>query len=154
MGRACPALRGQPAGAKLASTSIGELFGGDIAAYLADLDFGPGALFGGVRNLLDGQVQRLSALEHDVLRWFAIEREPISFSELGESLASSFSRRDIREAVEALLRRSLLERHEASDAPRFALHPSCWSTSVTVWQLKWPKKSPWNGSPHCAHARS
>ena len=81
MGRACPALTGNPLALKLASTSIGELFGGDIAAYLADLDFGPGALFGEVRNLLDGQVQRLSALEHDVLRWFAIEREPISFSE-------------------------------------------------------------------------
>ena len=114
---------GNPLALKLAGASIGELFGGDITAYLDDLDLGPGAVFGGVRKLLDSQLQRLSALEEDVLRWLAVEREPTTFADLAASLAARFPRRDIREAAEALLRRSLLERSEPPGGPVFALHP-------------------------------
>ena len=62
--------------------SIHELFGGGIAAYLEDLASAHGALFGGVRQLLEAQVQRLSELEQRLMRRLAVEREPVSFAEI------------------------------------------------------------------------
>ncbi|MBV9355518.1 MAG: helix-turn-helix domain-containing protein [Chloroflexi bacterium] len=104
---------------KMTGASIHELFGGDIAAYLADLDADQGALFGGVRQLLDSQVQRLSGLEQELMRWLAIEREPVSFVELAADVGPSADRGSIREAVAALRGRSLLERREPG--PTFTL---------------------------------
>jgi WD40 repeat protein/transcriptional regulator with XRE-family HTH domain len=106
---------------KLVGESIRELFGGSLAAYLADLQMGPGAVFGGVRKLLDSQLQRLSDPEQHLLRWLAIEREPLSFAELALGLGRGLQRGDTREAVEALLRRSLLVRRERG--PTFTPHP-------------------------------
>jgi WD40 repeat protein/transcriptional regulator with XRE-family HTH domain len=104
---------------KVIGETIHELFGGDISAYLADVAAAQGALFGSVRQLLDGQVRRLSELEQRLLRWLAIEREPVSFVELATGLGAAAGRGPLREAVEALLRRSLLERREPG--PTFAL---------------------------------
>jgi hypothetical protein len=46
-----------------------------------------GVVFGGVRRLLDAQVERLSPVEYDVLRRLAVEREPISLAELSHDIA-------------------------------------------------------------------
>ncbi len=104
---------------KLIGESIHELFGGDIAAYFDDVATSQGALFGGVRQLLETQVGRLSELEHRLIRRLAVEREPVSFAEVATDPDKGVARGDVREAVEALLRRSLLERHEPG--PLFAL---------------------------------
>jgi WD40 repeat protein len=114
---------GNPLALKLAGASIGELFGGDIATYVADLELGTGAVLGGVGKLLDSQVQRLAPLELDVLRWLAVEREAVSLADLASGLSAASPRRATREAVEALLRRSLLERLDAPAGSTFALHP-------------------------------
>ena len=105
---------------QMVGASIGELFGGDVSAYLADIDAAQGSgVFGGVRDLLDSQVQRLSELEHELLRWLAVEGEPVTFVELATDIGPSVSRGAVREAVEALLHRSLLERRETG--PSFTL---------------------------------
>jgi len=92
--------------------SIHELFGGDVGAFLADVERGQDGLFGGVRQLLETQVRRLSDLELDALHWLAVEREPLTFAELADALQVMAGRGAAREAVEALRRRSLLERQE------------------------------------------
>jgi WD40 repeat protein len=101
---------------KMTGASVYELFGGDIETYLADLEIARGALFGGVRQLLDSQVRRLSGLEQELMRWLAVEREPVSFVELAADLGTSAERGAVREAVAALRRRSLLERREPGPA--------------------------------------
>ena len=63
--------RGNPLALKIVATSIGELFGGNIAEFLAQ---GP-VVFNGLRRLLDEQMKRLSALEMQVMNWLAINRE-------------------------------------------------------------------------------
>ena len=83
-----------------------ELFGGEIAPFLA----GDEIVFGNVRELLDEQFARLSATEQTVLLWLAILREPVSIEELLTVLATVLSRAQVLEAVEALRRRSLIER--------------------------------------------
>ncbi|MBV9322401.1 MAG: helix-turn-helix domain-containing protein [Chloroflexi bacterium] len=104
---------------KMIGASVRELFGGDISAYLADVEVAQGALFGDVRELLDAQMSRVSGLEREVMRWLAIEREPVSFVELAADLGPATGRGPLRDAVEALRRRSLLERRQPG--PTFTL---------------------------------
>lgn len=60
--------------------SIRELFGGKLEAFLNEA--GSGTLFGGIRRLLIEQIELRSALEQSVLRVLAVEREPVSISQL------------------------------------------------------------------------
>jgi hypothetical protein len=66
--------------------TIRVIFGGEIALFLAQ----DTAILGDVRQQLDEQVGRLSPLEHMVLTWLAVEREPVA------------ARADAVEAVEAV----------------------------------------------------
>src|SRR5207302_1507012 len=90
---------------RIVGESIRELFGGDIAGFL---QAGTG-VFGGMRLLLDAQVQRLASVELEVLRWLAVEREPVTFAELAADLGSSVGGGAALEAVEGLRRRSMLQ---------------------------------------------
>src|SRR5439155_22917982 len=67
-------------------------------------------IFGSVRELLAEQFDRLSAVEQTVLLWLAILREPVTIEELFAVLVTPLPRAQVLEAVEALRRRSLLER--------------------------------------------
>ncbi len=93
---------------KVVGESIRQVFGGDIGAFLDDSE--SGTIFGGIRRLLAEQLQRSSPLEQEVLRVLAVEREPVTIVELLASLGSGGGRGVVLEAVEALRRRSLLER--------------------------------------------
>ena len=104
---------------KVVGESIREVFGGDIAAFLD----GPASVtfYGGIRRLLDEQIERSSPLEKTMLRVLAVEREPVSLGELIVELGPSVGRGAILEAVEALRRRSLVERAETANAATFTL---------------------------------
>jgi hypothetical protein len=78
-------------------------------------------VFGGIRRLLTAQLGRISAAERAALDWLAVEREPVGFSQLAAGLGPAVSRREALEAVEALGRRSLLERSEGGAG--FTLQP-------------------------------
>jgi WD40 repeat protein len=97
---------GNPLALNIVAQTILELFGGEIATFL---DQGE-VIFGSVRELLDEQFSRLSADEQTLLLWLAILREPVSLEELRSVLVTPLSRVQVLEAVEALRRRSLLER--------------------------------------------
>jgi hypothetical protein len=97
---------GNPLVLKVVGETIGVVFDRDIAAFLAQ----DVAVFGGIRQLLDEQVARLSALERAIVTWLAVEREPVGFAELVAALGPAVARSAVVEAVEALARRSLLER--------------------------------------------
>jgi WD40 repeat protein len=119
------ALVGRYGGNGLALKILGEtirgLFGGDIAAFLRYATATYGATFGGLRRLLEAQTDRLSALEHTVLRRLAVAREPVTFPELAAALGPAVAPGAALEAVEALRRRSLLE-HGGREAA-FTLQP-------------------------------
>jgi len=97
--------RGNPLALNVVGETINAVFAGEIAAFLAQ----EAAVFGGIRQLLDEQVVRLSALEQAILTWLAVEREPVGFATLVTDLGPGVARGEAVEAVEALLRRSLLE---------------------------------------------
>ena len=110
------AYAGNPLALKIVAETIVELFGGEIAAFLA----GGELIFGSVRELLAEQFARLSAVEQTVLLWLAILREPVSIEELLSVLGAPLPRMHVLEAVEALRRRSLVERGHRRGS--FTLH--------------------------------
>lgn len=73
---------GHPLALKLIAQTIQQLFAGDIAAFVWE----EARIFDDIRDLLDHQFARVSALERDLLVWLAIEREAVSPQLLRENL--------------------------------------------------------------------
>ncbi len=99
---------GNPLALKIASTSIQDLFDSNVAIFLTQETI----LFNGVRQLLDQQFVRLSDLEHILMIWLAINREWTTVESLQEDVMPPVSRYRLLEALEALCRRNLLEKHQ------------------------------------------
>ncbi|HTD80125.1 MAG TPA: helix-turn-helix domain-containing protein, partial [Chloroflexota bacterium] len=103
---------------KVVGESILQVFDGDISAFLSQ---GSGSLFGGIRRLLAEQIERSSALEQKLLRVLAVERESVSLAELITDLGPRVRQAAVLDAVEALRRRSLVERAGAASKVAFTL---------------------------------
>jgi WD40 repeat protein len=103
--------QGNPLALKIVSTTIQELFDGDIAQFLAS---NPG-VFGDIRDLLAQQCDRLSELERSVMVWLAIHREPVTVSALqvvaGDTPTEPLRERtNLLDALQSLVRRYLIEK--------------------------------------------
>jgi hypothetical protein len=97
---------------KAVGDTITELFAGDVGTFLQET--GTSSVFGGVRRLLSEQIERISALEQQILRVLAIEREPVPLGDLLAMLEPGVRRGPALQAVEGLRRHSLAERRERS----------------------------------------
>jgi WD40 repeat protein/transcriptional regulator with XRE-family HTH domain len=107
---------GNPLALKLVSEPIREVFGGDIAGFLREKEMA----FGEIDDLLEQQFQRLSELERRLMYWLAIERERIWLATLQEDTRHLLFKKDLLEAMDSLLRRSMIE---TSIDSRFTLQP-------------------------------
>ncbi|HRV92418.1 MAG TPA: NB-ARC domain-containing protein [Anaerolineae bacterium] len=96
---------GHPLALKLMAQTIQDLFAGDIEAFLRE----EAVIFDDIRDVLDQQFARLSALERDIMVWLAIEREAVSPQLLRDDLVKSEAGGIFLEALRSLQRRSLLE---------------------------------------------
>jgi len=96
---------GNPLAIKIAIATTQDLFGGDIAAFLAEETI----VFGDIADLLSQQINRLSALELSVMQWLAISREPVSLVSLREKMMPAVETKSLLAALTALQRRSLIE---------------------------------------------
>jgi hypothetical protein len=105
---------GNPLALKIVAETIVELFESEIDLFLAQGT----VVFGSITELLGEQFTRLSAGEQTVLLWLAILREPVSIEELLAVLGTPLPRAQALEAVEALRRRSLIERGHRRGASR------------------------------------
>ncbi len=97
---------GNPLALKIVSQTISDLFAGDLDRFLQEGELA----FNGVRPVLRQQVGRLSELEHLLLTWLAVLREWTPLDTLMQVLHPRVLRARVLEALEALGRRSLLER--------------------------------------------
>src|SRR6266566_4610877 len=97
---------GNPLALKIVAQAISDLFGGDLDRFLQEGEL----IFNGVRPVLRQQVGRLSPLEHLLLTWLAVLREWTLLDTLVQILHPRVLRSQLLEALEALSRRSLLER--------------------------------------------
>jgi WD40 repeat protein len=105
---------GNPLALKLVGQVIREVFGGDITAFLKDGE----VFFHDVRDVLEQQMARLSALEEEIVYWLAIEREAIALDGLQEDIIHPVSKGELQEALRSLRRRQLIE----TSAMSFTLH--------------------------------
>jgi WD40 repeat protein/transcriptional regulator with XRE-family HTH domain len=103
--RLVEAYAGNPLALKIVAQTIVGLFGGEIGQFLS----GGELFFGGIHYLLAEQFARLSKLEHSVLHWLAIVREPVSIDELLAVLIAPLPRVQLLEVLDSLRRRSLIE---------------------------------------------
>jgi WD40 repeat protein len=107
--------QGSPLALNIISTTVKELFDGSISDFLSQ----GSVVFGGIREVLEQQCDRLSDLEKQVMYWLAINREPVSLTELREDILPPASQSNFIEAFESLIRRSLIEK----SAALFTLQP-------------------------------
>jgi WD40 repeat protein len=97
--------RGNPLALKIVATSIRDLFEGDIAEFLEQST----VVFNGLRRLLEGQIERLSKLERQVMNWLAINREWTTINQLHADIFPKVSKAQLLEVLEGLGRRCLIE---------------------------------------------
>ncbi|HBB35208.1 MAG TPA: hypothetical protein DDZ80_00200 [Cyanobacteria bacterium UBA8803] len=110
---------GNPLALKMVAPVIQECFDGSIANFLEVLEAGT-SVFGDIRDLLASQVDRLSELEQQIMYWLAINREPVTLSELRADFVPQVSLADLIEALICLQRRSLIDKRRAC----FTLQPA------------------------------
>jgi WD40 repeat protein/transcriptional regulator with XRE-family HTH domain len=108
---------GNPLVLKMVATTVRDLFGGDIAAFVRE---NPGTLHT-LRQLLEHQFGRLVPLERDIMYWLAIERDLVSLEILHRDLPEGLSSKEILSALQSLRRRCLIERGERGAT--FTLQP-------------------------------
>jgi len=97
--------RGNPLALKIVSTTIQDVFNGNISEFLKQEK----AVFSAIREVLDQQFDRLSKLEKEIMYWLAIDREPVSLQALKKDIVSAVQSLELPEVLESLRRRSLIE---------------------------------------------
>ncbi|MEH1939735.1 MAG: NB-ARC domain-containing protein [Nostoc sp.] len=113
---------GNPLALKIVATTIQDVFNGDVSEFLNQKT----AVFGDICAVLEQQFERLSNLERVVMYWLAINREPIPLCNLQEDLTSLVIPHKLLEALESLIRRSLIDKFQPTLSEKsgllFALH--------------------------------
>ncbi|MDZ8105933.1 MAG: NB-ARC domain-containing protein [Nostoc sp. DedQUE12a] len=109
--------RGNPLALKIVASTIQELFGGKVSAFLKQETI----VFGELNDILDEQFECISPLEQEILYWLAIECQPISLSQLRADIIAPVAQAELMEALESLLRRSLIERTVTQEEVMFSL---------------------------------
>lgn len=97
---------GNPLVLDLAAKHIKEVFLGNISEFLIREK----PVFDDLRDLLDWHFERLSILEKDIMYWLAVNREPVSLSELIEDILSSLAKERVPATLQSLGRKLPLER--------------------------------------------
>jgi WD40 repeat protein len=99
---------GNPLALKLVATSVQNLFGGDIQAFLAA---GAG-VYSNLQELLAQQFDRFSPLQQQVMYWLAINREGVTPARLQAEFLPGITLPTLLTALEALRDRSSIESTE------------------------------------------
>src|SRR2546430_914843 len=97
---------GNPLALKIVAQAVSDLFGGDLDRFLREGEL----IFSGCRPVLRQQIGGVTPLEHLLLAWLAVLREWTPLEALAQVLHPRVLRAQLLEALEALLRRSLVER--------------------------------------------
>jgi DNA-binding CsgD family transcriptional regulator len=128
--------RGNPFALKIISTTIKDLFGGDVDAFIEQT---LSVVVMDISDLIQKQFERLTDLEKDIMYWLAIEQDSIfkadiPYSQAIEQISESVSLTklqnvsllvspsDFLNALNSLAKRDLIEKGKAS----YILQPAVW----------------------------
>ncbi|MFB2937225.1 NB-ARC domain-containing protein [Aerosakkonemataceae cyanobacterium BLCC-F154] len=99
---------GNPLVLKIVLTTILELFDGKVASFLKQNIL----VFGGVRELIEEQLNRISAVEKKVLYWLALKQDILLLSAaVVDEMPPGMTKMELLETLESLIRRSLIHKH-------------------------------------------
>lgn len=99
---------GNPLALKMVLTTILELFDGKVSNFLKQNIL----VFGGVRQLIEEQLNRISEIEKQVLYWLIVNQDTLLLSEIKiEEMPSGITKMELLETLESLVRRSLIYKH-------------------------------------------
>ncbi|MBD2358369.1 hypothetical protein H6G41_27795 [Tolypothrix sp. FACHB-123] len=101
---------GNPLALKIVASSVRDFFDGDVSQFL-EISQQSTFIFDDIRDLLDQQFHRLTALEREIMYWLAINREPISLAELQADFVAHIPPRELLESLSSLQRRSVIEKN-------------------------------------------
>jgi WD40 repeat protein len=110
---------GNPLALTMVASAVKELVEGDMTVVLPQLKQGR-FQFNDINDILERQWNRLSAAEQQVMYWLAINREPVSISELQADIVSESVSQQLLGAFQSLVRRSMIDR---CDKQRWTLQP-------------------------------
>jgi WD40 repeat protein/transcriptional regulator with XRE-family HTH domain len=96
---------GNPLALKIVAQTIVDLFDGDAGEFQKEGQ----VIYGGVRDLLAEQFNRLSAVQQSIMYWLAILREPSTLDEIESHMYVPVPRVWLLDGIEALHRHSLVE---------------------------------------------
>ena len=99
---------GNPLALKIVASTIQDFFEGNITEFLNLLQQGF-FICDDIYLLLQQQFQRLDRLEKQIMYWLAINRKPVSLSELQADLVETISIGELTKALMDLKNRSLIE---------------------------------------------
>ena len=100
---------GNPLALKIVASYIRDFFESNVAHFL-ELSGYSIPIFDDIRQLLDQQFDRLTALEREIVYWLAINREPVDLAELQADLVAHIPICELIESLSSLQRRSLIEK--------------------------------------------
>ncbi|PSB46500.1 hypothetical protein C7B80_13000 [Cyanosarcina cf. burmensis CCALA 770] len=100
---------GNPLALKVVAAGIRNLFNCNVCKFLEFVKQG-GCIFDEIWHLLEQQFDRLSDLEIEVMYWLAINREPMTISELQEDIVSPKAKSHLIDTLSSLEWRSLIEK--------------------------------------------
>ena len=110
--------RGNPLALKIVATTIQELFSGSVSTFLQQDTI----VYGDIYDLLDEQFERLANLEQEIINWLAIADRSLSLVRLTNCILLPISTAELIEALESLIRRSLIIRTIVEGKTLFSLH--------------------------------
>ncbi|GAB4176146.1 MAG: NB-ARC domain-containing protein [Coleofasciculaceae cyanobacterium] len=96
---------GNPLALEIVPATIQKIFKGNITNFLLTSK----AVFGDIYALLTEQFERLSETEKSLIYWLAINREPVSHSQLQEDVVPRLSEENIIDALDSLAWRFLIQ---------------------------------------------
>ncbi len=105
-------FQGNPLALQIVAATIQRSFGGQVSLFLKQATITTRQIV----DLLDQQFDSLSPLEREIMYWLAVQPQPLAFAELKELIEVSGA--DLLDALESLLRRSLIQGEAA-----FTLQP-------------------------------
>ena len=103
---------GNPLALNIAATFILEIFNGKLSNFIAEyLEVGH-VIFDDIRDVLDRQFNRLPAFQQEIMYWLAVNRDPVSTSELHNDIVS-LQQQKLPENLKYLMWRSLVEKNNS-----------------------------------------
>lgn len=115
---------GNPLALKIVAAGVQNFFASSISNFLELLPQGT-IIFGDIRDLLASQINHLPELEQHILYWLAINREPVTLSELKTDIIPQITLGELLDAIAALERKCLIDKVAPTliENGRFTLQP-------------------------------